>query len=64
MTNTGFAGCIRDLQLDKRTRDLNENKFAKGILPGCSNVSGEAIEIGMNPNFLFLSVSLFSLLQA
>jgi len=31
----GFDGCIENLALQLGTWDLNENKQAKGVSPGC-----------------------------
>ena len=39
VTNKGFDGCIKDLTLATTLRDINDNKVAKGVLPGCPEVS-------------------------
>ena len=35
VTKQGFEGCIEDVQLQQSTWDLNTNKKAKGVSPGC-----------------------------
>jgi hypothetical protein len=35
VTSMGFNGCIKDVQLNRIARDLNENTGAKDIIPGC-----------------------------
>lgn len=35
VTKQGFEGCIEDVQLQLSTWDLNTNKKAKGVSPGC-----------------------------
>ncbi len=38
MTQQGFDGCIKDVQLGSAIRDINENTYALGVLPGCPEV--------------------------
>ena len=35
VTKKGFEGCIEDVQLQQSTWDLNTNRQAKGVSPGC-----------------------------
>ena len=35
VTKQGFEGCIEDVQLQQSTWDLNTNRQAKGVSPGC-----------------------------
>ena len=39
MTNQAFEGCIRNLELSSTARDLNNNKLALNVIPGCQTVS-------------------------
>ncbi|XP_034231739.1 laminin subunit alpha isoform X3 [Thrips palmi] len=35
VTNTGFDGCIKDVQIESATIDLSKNVKATGVSPGC-----------------------------
>ena len=35
----GFDGCIKDVQLGSALRDINDNTYALGVLPGCPEVT-------------------------
>lgn len=37
VTKEGFDGCIKDLQIDSSTMNLNKNKESFGVTAGCSN---------------------------
>ena len=39
VTQQGFDGCIKDVQLGSALRDINDNTYALGVLPGCPEVS-------------------------
>ena len=38
VTQQGFDGCIKDVQLGSAVRDINDNTYALGVLPGCPEV--------------------------
>ena len=40
VTKQGFEGCIENLALQLATWDLNLNKKAKGVSPGCPEQVG------------------------
>jgi hypothetical protein len=39
VTNEGFVGCIKLITLGSSDRNINDNKLALNVVPGCTEIS-------------------------
>lgn len=51
-TAQNFAGCIRNLTVNKKTYNLGEPSDSKDVDPDCSRGVARAVSFGINTNFL------------